>query len=113
MNPSKSRETLKTMEDVLLAFKSGDISLEDAEKLLKGEVMREIENVATIDLFRELRTGIPEIIRLAAELKIDFPDEIKIVGLEVANTSDMGGELTEPVAGAINRLVDCVIGYLA
>lgn len=62
MNPSKSRKILKTIEDVLLAFKSGDISLEDAEKLLKGEVMKEIENVATIDLFRELRTGIPEII---------------------------------------------------
>ncbi|MFX0101420.1 MAG: nickel pincer cofactor biosynthesis protein LarB [Candidatus Hodarchaeota archaeon] len=75
MTPSNSKKTWKSMEEVLLAFKSGEISLADAQKMLKGEVMKEIENMATIDLFRELRTGIPEII-FAESKTLESLDEI-------------------------------------
>ncbi|MBN2150343.1 MAG: nickel pincer cofactor biosynthesis protein LarB [Candidatus Lokiarchaeota archaeon] len=53
---------VKDIEDVLNGYKEGKISLADAERMLKGQVMTEIENVATLDVFRELRTGTPEVI---------------------------------------------------
>jgi hydrogenase maturation protease len=57
-------------------------------------------------------TGIPELIKLATELKIDFPDEFKIVAMEVVNTCDMGSELSEPVARSLDKLVARVMDYL-
>ncbi|MFH2035228.1 MAG: hydrogenase maturation protease [Candidatus Zixiibacteriota bacterium] len=57
-------------------------------------------------------TGVPELIRLAGELKVDFPNEIRIIGMEVANTGDMGKDLTGAVATAIDQLTKRVISYL-
>jgi len=57
-------------------------------------------------------TGVPELVQLASELKVDFPDEIKIIGMEVANTSDMGAALTETVAEALKQLTQRVISCL-
>ncbi|MDD3730834.1 MAG: hydrogenase maturation protease [candidate division Zixibacteria bacterium] len=58
-------------------------------------------------------TGIPELIKLARQLKIEFPEEFKIVAMEVANTCDMGGELSAPVAKALEQLVARVMTHLA
>nr|MDO8116265.1 nickel pincer cofactor biosynthesis protein LarB [Candidatus Sigynarchaeota archaeon] len=57
------------IKDVLEAYKTGKISEEEAERMLKGEMVGEIEKTACLDLFRELRTGIPEIV--FAESKSD------------------------------------------
>ncbi len=54
--------SVKDLKDVLNGFKEGKISLADAERMLKGQMMKEIENVAMLDIFREVRTGTPEII---------------------------------------------------
>jgi len=58
-------------------------------------------------------TGIPELIKLAGELKVDFPREFKIVVMEVANISDMGCDLTEAVAGAMDKFTECIMNQLA
>lgn len=51
-----------SVEDVLNGYKDGTISLDDAERILKGQMMQEVENLAMLDIFREVRTGTPEII---------------------------------------------------
>lgn len=51
-----------TIKDVLKDYKEGKISLVDAERVLKGTMLENVEHVASLDVFRELRTGIPEVI---------------------------------------------------
>ena len=57
-------------------------------------------------------TGLPEVIAIADRLRLDFPDEIKILAVEVAEPLTIGGKLSEPVANALNRLVQYVRVYL-
>ena len=70
------------------------------------------EELAVADNPSPHYTGIPELIKLAAELKIDFPDEFKIVAMEVANISEMGSALSEAVAAAMDELVGRIITCL-
>ena len=70
------------------------------------------EELVAVDNPSPHYTGVPELIKLAAELKIDFPDEFKIVAMEVVNICDMGDELSEPVARAMDKLIERVINYL-
>ncbi len=62
MTGAPPNNSVKNLKDVLNGYKEGKISLADAERMLKGEMMKEIENVAMLDIFREVRTGCPEII---------------------------------------------------
>nr|MDO8085203.1 nickel pincer cofactor biosynthesis protein LarB [Candidatus Sigynarchaeum springense] len=62
MPDAPASNSIKDLKDVLDGFKEGKISLEDAERMLKGQMLKEIENVAMLDVFREVRTGTPEII---------------------------------------------------
>ncbi len=57
-------------------------------------------------------SGLPELLALAKELKLDFPRDIKIFALEVSDPYTVGGGLTGPVAGAFGGLVDKVKGQL-
>lgn len=57
-------------------------------------------------------TGLPEVITIANRLSLDFPDEIKILAVEVAEPLTIGGKLSEPVAKALNRLVQYAKAYL-
>ena len=57
-------------------------------------------------------TGVPELIKIARELKLDFPNEFKIFAVEVINTSEMGGKLSEPVARALDELTSCVVNNI-
>ncbi|HDZ19641.1 MAG TPA: nickel pincer cofactor biosynthesis protein LarB [archaeon] len=50
------------MKDILRNLLENKISLEDAEKLLKVNIVEEIGEVAKLDIFRKTRTGIPEVI---------------------------------------------------
>ena len=50
------------MNEILRKLMEGGISLEEAEKRLKILQIREIEEFAKLDLCRDLRTGIPEVI---------------------------------------------------
>ena len=50
------------MKEILDRVARGELSARDAEKLLRVEGVRKIGDFAKIDLDRETRKGIPEII---------------------------------------------------
>jgi pyridinium-3,5-biscarboxylic acid mononucleotide synthase len=50
------------MKEILQQLMDGKISLEEAEKNLKTMQIREIEEFAKLDMCRDIRTGIPEVI---------------------------------------------------
>jgi NCAIR mutase (PurE)-related protein len=64
------------MREILQKLLEGKISLEEAEKHLKTMQIREIEDFAKLDMCRDIRTGIPEVI--FAEGK-ENQDLIKII----------------------------------
>lgn len=64
------------MKEILQKLINKEISLEEAEKNLKSMQIREIEDFAKLDMFRDVRTGIPEVI--FAENK-ESMDIIKII----------------------------------
>ncbi|HME54109.1 MAG TPA: nickel pincer cofactor biosynthesis protein LarB [Candidatus Lokiarchaeia archaeon] len=76
-----------SVEDVLNGFKDGEISLDDAERMLKGQMMQEVENLATLDIFREVRTGTPEIIfaesKAIDDLKMIISNFLETKGIAV------------------------------
>ena len=50
------------MRRILEKLSKGLISIEEAEFSLKTLTISEVENMAKLDIKREIRTGIPEII---------------------------------------------------
>lgn len=64
------------MKEILQKLSDGEISIEEAEKMLKSHQIEEIEDFAKLDIYRHLRTGIPEVI--FAENKED-EDLLKII----------------------------------
>ncbi|MFX1377973.1 MAG: nickel pincer cofactor biosynthesis protein LarB [Promethearchaeota archaeon] len=50
------------MKNILLKLLEKEISLEDAEKLLKANLIEEVGDLAKLDIFRQTRTGSPEVI---------------------------------------------------
>lgn len=68
------------MRRILEKLKKGDISLKEAEKVLKTMQIEELEDFAKLDVARDLRTGIPEVI--LAEGKEE--DEIVKIILKLA-----------------------------
>ena len=53
---------MSEIKNILLKLLEKEISLEDAEKLLKANMIEEIGDLAKLDIFRKTRTGIPEVI---------------------------------------------------
>jgi hydrogenase maturation protease len=50
-------------------------------------------------------SGLPELLALAKQLELDFPQEIKIFALEVADPYTIGGDLSGPVKNAFDGFV--------
>ncbi|MGC9517102.1 MAG: nickel pincer cofactor biosynthesis protein LarB [Methanomicrobiales archaeon] len=71
------------MRHILEKLLKGDISLDEAEKLINNDQIREVENFAKFDMHRESRTGFPEAV--LAEGK-ENKDIIKII----LNCTDTG-----------------------
>jgi hydrogenase maturation protease len=57
-------------------------------------------------------SGLPEMMALASQLELDFPRDIKIFALEVADPYTIGGSLTEPVRNALRALINMVKNQL-
>lgn len=57
-------------------------------------------------------TGLPELICLAGELELDFPEEIRIVAVKIEENQTIGSGLSCGVATAVDNVVKCVKGYL-
>jgi len=54
-------------------------------------------------------SGLPEILALARQLEVSFPEEIKIFAVETADMTTIGGSLSQPVAAAITPLTERVM----
>jgi hydrogenase maturation protease len=50
-------------------------------------------------------TGLPEMLTLARQLKLDFPSEVKIIAMEVVDPYTVGFDLSEPVRKALPELI--------
>ncbi|MFX1380730.1 MAG: nickel pincer cofactor biosynthesis protein LarB [Promethearchaeota archaeon] len=50
------------MRKVLLELLEKKITMDEAEKLLKANIIKEVGDVAQLDIFRKTRTGVPEVI---------------------------------------------------
>jgi hypothetical protein len=53
---------MKTIKEILSALKRGDLTLEQAEKMLQKESLARIGDIGMLDLNREERSGIPEVV---------------------------------------------------
>ncbi len=53
---------MKDIDEVLKDFKNDKISLEEAEGLLRANLIKNVKDLAQLDVFREMRTGVPEVI---------------------------------------------------
>ena len=57
-----SDEVMSALKDILEKTVKGELTVEEAEKLVRLQAVAELEGVAKIDCNRELRKGIPEVI---------------------------------------------------
>jgi hydrogenase maturation protease len=57
--------------------------------------------------------GIPEILALARQLELDFPREIRILAIEVGDSTTIGGALSPAVAMALPKLIGQVKSQVA
>ena len=53
---------MDNIREVLEKLLNKKIKLEEAEKILKSNYLKKIEDCAQLDIFRQVRTGIPEVI---------------------------------------------------
>lgn len=57
--------------------------------------------------------GVPEMVALARQLEVNYPDQFHILGVEVADPFTLGGDLHPAVRAAIPRLCKRVRDLLA
>jgi hypothetical protein len=50
------------IKNILKNLLDGNIQLDEAEKLLKANFIKEVDGLAQLDIFRKTRTGVPEVI---------------------------------------------------
>ncbi|MFX0071198.1 MAG: nickel pincer cofactor biosynthesis protein LarB [Candidatus Hermodarchaeota archaeon] len=48
--------------EILKSFQNNQISMEEAEKLLRANLIEQVGDLAKLDIFRKTRTGVPEVI---------------------------------------------------
>ena len=73
------------MKDILERLVNGELTVEEAENLLKADAILEFDDVAKFDIKRNNRTGFPEAI--FAESK-DYDDLILIIRQYLENSDD-------------------------
>ena len=75
---------MKPLKEILDALLSKEITVEQAEELIKLDYIDELDNMAHLDFKRHLRTGIPEVI-FAESKTIEMVIEISKIMLEKNN----------------------------
>ncbi len=53
---------MTNIKDILKQLIDKKLSIEDAEKFLKANLIEEVGDLAKLDIFRKMRTGVPEVI---------------------------------------------------
>jgi hydrogenase maturation protease len=57
-------------------------------------------------------TGLPELVDISRKLGIDFPDEIRIIGVEIEDRHELGMNMSEPIEKAMDGLLEKIRCYL-
>lgn len=53
---------MKDIKEILKDFKNDKLSIQEAEGLLRANFIKNVKDLAQLDVFRETRTGVPEVI---------------------------------------------------
>lgn len=53
---------MRNIREILEKLLNGELPLNEAEKLLKANLIKDVDELAQLDIFRETRTGVPEVI---------------------------------------------------
>jgi hydrogenase maturation protease len=53
-------------------------------------------------------TGLPELIDLAGSMDLEFPREISIIAVEIADACTIGADISKEVAQALPEIVNCI-----
>lgn len=96
------------MREILQKLRDGKISLDEAEKHLKTMQIREIEDFAKLDMCRDIRTGIPEVI--FAEGK-ENQDLIKIIQGSLDQGRVMVTKLKQDKYDSIKNEIDIPVDF--
>ncbi len=80
------RDEALLLRDILERLIKGSISIDDAEKLLRTQTIDEISNIAKLDINRDLRGGIPEIILAEGKTNEDLSNITKSMLKEKGRT---------------------------
>jgi len=63
------------------------------------------DDLETVDSPSPHYTGLPEMLSLAHQLKLDFPPDVKIIAIEVVDPYTVGFELSDPVQQALPEFI--------
>lgn len=96
------------MKEVLRKLMDGELSLEEAEKQLKTMQIKEIEDFAKLDMCRDVRTGIPEVIFADGKEKDDL---VKIIMGSLDQGRIMVTKLNKDKYDAIKDGIDLPEGF--
>ncbi|MFO8018670.1 MAG: nickel pincer cofactor biosynthesis protein LarB [Promethearchaeia archaeon] len=69
---------MREIREILNKLLNGELDIDNATKFLKAELIENVGNLAQLDIFRKVRTGIPEVIyaeKKDKELLIDIIDK--------------------------------------
>ena len=56
------KKDMENIKDILKKVLEKQLSIGEAEKLLKANLVRNVGDLAQLDIFRTVRTGVPEVI---------------------------------------------------
>lgn len=93
------------LRDVLERLRNGEITIDEAENLLRVTAITEVGEIARLDVNRELRKGIPEIVLAEGKRTEDLP-EIALAMLRKAGRviiSRVSGEQVEAIRKVIPK----------
>jgi pyridinium-3,5-biscarboxylic acid mononucleotide synthase len=96
------------MKEILCKLMDGEISLEEAQKRLKSMQIREIEDFAKLDMCRDVRTGIPEVIYAEGKENNDL---IKIIMASLNQGRVMVTKLSQDKYDSIKEQIDLPEGF--
>lgn len=72
----------------------------------------ELSELKTVQSPSPHYTGLPELILLAEQMQLDFPEEIKIFAVEIDDPYTLGAEMSMAVSNSLKKLIPCVMAYI-
>jgi hydrogenase maturation protease len=91
---------------VLDAVRSGQVPPGTVVELAMADLAGSLHETSVHDM------SLPAALAMGRALGLDLPTEIRVLGVEVVDTTTFGETLTAPVAAALPELVGCVLATL-